>query len=427
MLTYTEASRELPIRAQVDVLVVGSGPAGVSAAIWAGRQGASVLLLEQAGMVGGIATAGLMSHWTGSTQGGFYEEILDRSQDSPDARTTINPEKLRSVLLEMLLEAGVQLQLYTFACGAIVEQGVLRGVITESKSGREVFLAHTVIDASGDGDIAAKAGVPFVMGRESDHKMQPMTLMFKVAGVDEDSIEHLPGNFEDNYVYPMGPGQDLARAHIPFPAGHLLLYRSTLPGVITCNMTNAIDLDGTQVQDLTRAEWICRRQIPIIVDFLRQYIPGFSHCYLHSSASLMGVRETRHFEGVYTLTEEDILQARLFDDWIVTHAHFNFDVHNITGSGLDATGVQEHFQQSEGYSIPYRCLLPKEIDGLLLAGRDISGTHMAHSNYRVMPICANMGQAAGIAAALCAQQGIQPRQLDVRAVQQILMEHGVRP
>lgn len=426
-MTYFEPGRELPVRAQVDVLVVGSGPAGVSAAIWAGRQGAKTLLLDQTGMVGGIATAGLMSHWTGNTRGGFYEEILDRSQDTSSARITINPEKLRTVLLDMLTEAGVELQLYTFACEAIMEGNTLQGVITESKSGREVILAHTVIDASGDGDIAAKAGVPYNLGRESDHKMQPMTLMFKVGGVDESAIEYLPGSFEDNYRFPKGPGQDLAKAHIPFPAGHLLLYRSSLPGVITCNMTNAIDLDGTNARDLTQAELTCRKQMPIIVDFLRQYIPGFANCYIHSSASLMGVRETRHFVGCYTLTEEDILQARAFDDWIVTHAHFNFDVHNVSGAGLDETGVQEHFSQPKGYSIPYRCLLPKQVDGLLLAGRDISGTHMAHSNYRVMPICANMGQAAGIAAALCAQKGIQPRYLPVEEIQQVLVTYGVEP
>ncbi|MFY9592706.1 MAG: FAD-dependent oxidoreductase, partial [Caldicoprobacterales bacterium] len=204
-------------------------------------------------------------------------------------------------------------------------------------------------------------------------------------------------------------------------------YPTTLPGVVTCNMTNCIDVDGTKAEDLTRATYICRKQIDSIVDFLREYIPGYENCYVISSASMIGVRETRHFEGEYTITEEDILEARVFDDWAVTRAHFNFDVHNLSGSGLDETGMQKKFPQQKGYTIPYRCFVPKKVDNLLLAGRNISGTHMAHSNFRVMPICANMGQSVGIAAALCARDGITPRELNVKKLQDILMEQGIKP
>jgi hypothetical protein len=162
-----------------------------------------------------------------------------------------------------------------------------------------------------------------------------------------------------------------------------------------------------------------------IVDFLREFAPGYEKCYIVSSASIMGVRETRHFEGEYTLTEQDILAARLFDDWAVTRAHFNFDIHNLKGSGLDENGIQQDFPQPKGYTIPYRCFVPKGVEGLLLAGRNISGTHKAHSNYRVMPICANMGQAAGTAAALCIKKGILPRRLDVKLLQEELAKQGI--
>ena len=219
--------------------------------------------------------------------------------------------------------------------------------------------------------------------------------------------------------------QDLGKQSIPYPAGHVLLYPSNIPGVITCNMTNVIEVDGTKSEDLTKATITSRRQIEPIVKFLREFVPGYENCYPISSASIIGVRETRHFEGEYTLTEEDILQAKIFDDWVVTKAHFNFDVHNISGSGLDETGVQKHFKQPQGYTIPYRCLVPINIDNLLLAGRNISGTHMAHSNYRVMPICANMGQAAGIASALAVKENIIPRHLDVKMIQEVLKENGV--
>ena len=435
-MMYTEPSREIPVIAQADVLVLGSGPAGMGAAVWAARQGADTILIEQTGDVGGISTSGLMSHWTGRTEGGFYEEILERSADIPEAsedygfngspRQLINPEKLKTVYLQMLKEAGVRLRLYTFASDVIMEGNRLKGVILESKSGREAVMAKVIIDCTGDGDIAAKSGAEYVKGRESDGAMQPATIMFKVGGVDY-SKAIFPGGFEQKVAVPEGEIQALGRRHLPSPAGHVLLYRSTLPGVVTCNMTNCIGIDGTNADDLVTATVTCREQIDPIIRFLRTYAPGYENCYLLSSASLIGIRETRHFKGVETITEKDIENARVFDNWVVTKAYFNFDVHNMTGNGLDATGSQESFTQTAGYTIPYGCLVPEKIDGLLLAGRNISGTHMAHANYRVMPICANMGQAAGIAAALAAKNNILPRNVDVVQIQKILCDNGVQP
>ena len=435
-MTYMEPSREIPVLAEVDVLVLGAGPAGMGAAVWAARQGADTMLVEQMGDVGGIATVGLMSHWTGRTAGGFYEEILSRSADIQEAaedygfngspRQIINPERLKTVFLQMLHDAGVRLRLYTFASGAIMEGNTIRGVVLESKSGREAVLAKVVIDCTGDGDIAAKAGAAYCKGRESDGSMQPASIMFKIGGVDYDRAI-FPGGFEQTAEVPAGEIQALGRENLPSPAGHVLLYRTTLPGVVTCNMTNCIGIDGTNTDDLVTATYVCRQQMDPIIQFLRSYAPGYEHCYLLSSASLIGIRETRHFKGVETITEQDIQEARVFDRWVVTKAHFNFDVHNMTGNGLDATGAQETFTQTKGYTIPYGCLVPEKIDGLLLAGRCISGTHMAHANYRVMPICANMGQAAGIAAALAVRKGILPRDVDVSEIQAILREHGVEP
>ena len=256
--------------------------------------------------------------------------------------------------------------------------------------------------------------------------MQPVTLMFKVGGVEMDRAV-LPGAFEDDREIPKGHIQQLGKKYLPHPAGHVLLYPSTLPGIVTVNMTNAIDIDGTRAEDLTRAEKICRSQLDPIVNFLREFIPGFEQCFLITSASIMGVRETRHLEGQYILTGEDILNARFFDDWIVARAHFNFDVHSIVGSGLDEKGVQRDFPQKKHYTIPYRCFVPKIVDNLFFAGRNISGSHIAHSNYRAMPICANMGYAIGIAAALCAKQKIGPRDLEPTKIQEILEEQGVSP
>ena len=416
MQTYHENAKELPIAGEYDVIVAGSGPAGTAAAVMAGRMGAKVLIIEWNNAIGGISTSGMMSHWTGSVTSPMYTEILQRSADMNEGEQKgkiqqfINPENLKTVYLDMLKDANVDVLLYTFVCGVVMEGDQLTGVITESKSGRRVFRSKVVVDGTGDGDVAAFAGVEYHKGRESDGKMQPTTLMFKVAGVDM-SRAVLLGSFESTYQTENGELQALAKEHIPYPAGHLLAYKSTLPGIVTCNMTNCTDIDGTKAEDLTRAEIVCRSQMPAIVKYLREFVPGFENCYIISAGSMMGVRETRHFKGVYTLNENDILTAKVFDDWVVRGAHFNFDVHNMTGSGLDATGVQKHWTQPKGYTIPYGCLVPEKINGLLLSGRNISGTHIAHSNYRVMPICVGIGAAAGVAAATAIKKGVQVRDI----------------
>ncbi|MCI6842945.1 MAG: FAD-dependent oxidoreductase [Clostridiales bacterium] len=416
MQTYHENAKELPIAGEYDVIVAGSGPAGTAAAVMAGRMGAKVLIIEWNNAIGGISTSGMMSHWTGSVTSPMYTEILQRSADMNEGEQKgkiqqfINPENLKTVYLDMLKDANVDVLLYTFVCGVVMEGDQLTGVITESKSGRRVFRSKVVVDGTGDGDVAAFAGVEYHKGRESDGKMQPTTLMFKVAGVDM-SRAVLLGSFESTYQTEKGELQALAKEHIPYPAGHLLAYKSTLPGIVTCNMTNCTDIDGTKTEDLTRAEIVCRSQMPAIVKYLREFVPGFENCYIISAGSMMGVRETRHFKGVYTLNENDILTAKVFDDWVVRGAHFNFDVHNMTGSGLDATGVQKHWTQPKGYTIPYGCLVPEKINGLLLSGRNISGTHIAHSNYRVMPICVGIGAAAGAAAAAAIKKGVQVRDI----------------
>ena len=226
-----------------------------------------------------------------------------------------------------------------------------------------------------------------------------------------------PGSFETLVPTEKGELQALAKQILPYPAGHVLLYKTTIPGVVTCNMTNVIDIDGTKAEDLTKAEFVCRKQMLPIVAFLREYVPGYENCYIIGSASLIGVRETRHFKGVKQLTEQDIMGAKQFEDAVVFGAYFNFDVHNITGAGLDKSGCQKHFKQMGGYTIPYGCLVPEKIDGLLLSGRNISGTHMAHSNFRAMPICAGIGEAAGLAAVIAIKNNKLVRAVTAEEIQ----------
>ncbi|MDP4133365.1 MAG: FAD-dependent oxidoreductase [Bacillota bacterium] len=399
-----------------EVLVVGSGPAGFSAAYTAAKNGANVILVEQCGNVGGISTSGLMSHWAGSCASPIYNEILKRSAQESEGEfynkitTIIDPEKLKTLYLEMLCAVGVRILLYTFACDAIMDGNAIKGVSVVNKSGFTDIYSDVIIDATGDGDIACKSGAEYFKGRETDGKMQPATIMFKVGGVCYEKAV-FPPSFETLIETEKGELQSLGKKILPPPSGHVLLYKTTLPGIVTCNMTNCIEIDGTNADDLTKATITCRKQMDDIVKFLREYAPGFENCFIISSAPLIGVRETRHFKGEYVLTEEDILNAKVFEDYIVKDAHFNFDVHNISGAGLDKSGVQHGFKQNAGYTIPYRCLLPEKIENLLLCGRNISGTHMAHSNFRAMPICAGIGEAAGAAAAVAVKNKVSVRKV----------------
>lgn len=421
----------IPVSAKVEVLVCGSGPAGIGAAYAAAKNGADTMIIEAQGDLGGISTTGLMSHWTGRSGSPIYAEILRRSADANEGEfhgkivPTIDPEKLKTVYLEMMVEKNVKILLYTFISDTIIDNCKVCGVIIENKSGRSAVLADVVIDATGDGDVAYKAGAEYILGREDDHKMQPCTIMFKVAGVDTDKAV-FPGSFETLVPTEKGELQALGKSIIGHPAGHVLLYKTTLPGVVTCNMTNCIGIDGTKAEDLTKATLVCREQMGRIVKFLREYAPGYENCFIISSASLIGIRETRHFKGKYTLNEDDILSARVFDDWAVKDAYFNFDIHNIEGAGLDKNGAQHKFSQTKGYTVPYRCLVPEKTEGLLLAGRCISGTHKAHSNYRVMPICVGMGEAAGYAASIAVNKGILPSQVDVKEIQKLITDSEVK-
>lgn len=406
-----------------DVLVLGSGPSGFAAAYSAAKSGARVILVEQCGDIGGISTSGLMSHWTGTCGSPLYHEILRRSAEKnefkSDNPTLIDSEKLKTLYFEMLDEVGASILLYTFAYDAICDGDRVLGATVVNKSGMTDIYAKITVDATGDGDIAARAGAEFILGRESDNQMQPATLMFKVGGVDCDRAVFLP-SFESTYQTEKGELQALAKQHIPYPAGHILTYRTTLPGVVTCNMTNAVGIDGTNANDLTKATITCRREMDDIIKYLRKFVPGYENCFIISSASLIGVRETRHFKGKYTLNEQDILEAKVFPDYVVKDAHFNFDVHNITGAGLDKTGVQHGFKQTKGYTVPYRCLLPEVKENLLLCGRNISGTHIAHSNFRAMPICVGIGEAAGVAAALAVKQACPLAQVDSKDIRKVI-------
>ncbi len=431
MLNYINENNQVPMIADVDVLVCGAGPAGIGASIMAARLGASVMLVESQGCLGGIATAGMMSNWGGRSSSKIMPEIWDLTyekakdigwaQENKSGKDAIYHDIQKIVLEEMVLKEKIRVLYYTLVCKAVVEDGAIVGVIVENKSGRGFIKAKRVIDSTGDGDVAASAGVPYFRGRETDNRMQPCTIMFNVGGVDFERAV-FPPSFETTVETEKGELQALAKKLLPFPAGHVLLYKQPMPGTVCCNMTNAIEIDGTDGESLTKGVLICRSQIVPIIKFLREYVPGYENCWLMSSASLIGVRETRHFEGMESLSKNDILEAKYYDNWVVRRGWFNFDVHNLTGASLDKTGVQHGWKQNKEYTIPYGCLLPKGVEGLLLSGRNISGSHLAHSNFRIMSVCIAIGEAAGVAAALSVKQNVKLSQVDVKEIQKHLGE-----
>jgi hypothetical protein len=415
-----EAARDLPVYAIVDVLVVGGGPAGIGAAVAAARSGATTLLVERYGCLGGIWTAGLLNpYFDGGGKGGIPTEIIERlrrygggeaaQQWHPERfiATVFNFESMKYVLDRMAIESGVRLLFYTYAVGAIVEDGCVRGAIVENKSGRQAILAGVVIDCTGDGDVAYHAGCEYELGRPSDGLMQPMTLQFKARG-----FSWSPDSYEA--VVKFNRPEDVAEipfnsfAAVPLPGE---------PDTAAMMWTHIHGVDGTNADDLTSAVIEGRRQVHRAMSLLRSAREVVGDGHLVETAMQVGVRETRRVLGDYYLELRDLVSGRSFEDGIC-RVTFNVDIHIPDGTELRAIPVKP-------YEIPFRCLVPRGVDGLLVAGRCISGSHEAHGSYRVTGNCVAMGQAAGIAAAEALNADVGTHQLDGRRVRHLLKASGV--
>ena len=406
---------------ETDVLIVGGGPSGIAAAIASAREGARTMIADKEGFFGGMSTGGLLNVWCGSASSDVWEDVrADAGPRTAGSRHIFDPESLKLRYIELLEQAGAVPLLHAHLIGAETENGMLRSAAFYGKSGPIRIRAKAFVDSTGDGDLAYMAGVGFEQGRPSDGVTQPMSLEFMVGGVDDGRA-----------VYPtFGTHPDLERkmqeyvadGRILSPAGHVILLQGAQPHTACVNCTNVIHADGTNELDLTRAEMLTRRQIPQILRFLRECVPGYENAWVITSACYIGVRETRRFFGEYRLTEQDILDQRIFDDWIVSNAAYPFGVHNPDGCG---GGNSLPPYRGQRYTIPYRCFLPRGAGNLLLNGRSISGTHLAHSSYRVMPICFAMGEGAGTAAALAVKKGCVPADVPAGDIQRELLRFGV--
>lgn len=451
-----------------DVIVVGGGPSGFIAATVAGRLGAKTLLIERYGFLGGMPTSAALGPISPFHYGdeqvvvGLPQQFVDRlvaAGGSTGHAKCTNPhgsgaylcfydrQVYKWVALDLILDAGVTPLFHSFLHSTVVENGRVTGVTVTNKSGQQTYTARVVVDATGDGDVAARAGANFVLGRDSDGALQPITMMFDMANVDSAALKsYMDGHLDEfewaSEIVTMRPFADhLEKNHFvgqgfkrlvsqAIDSGELYLGRDTIlflttthPGVIHFNSTRVQKIDGTKVEDLTRGEIEARKQVMSLSQFLKRRIPGFQDAYLSDTGIQVGVRESRHIMGGYVLTGEDVVSGRKFDD-VVARGYFPIDIHNVKGREGYVKGGGDWTDLDDSYDIPYRCLVPEAIDGLVIAGRTISATHEAHGSFRTQGGVMAIGHAAGAAAGLAALQGVQPRNLGIRELQRTLEAEG---
>jgi FAD dependent oxidoreductase len=430
--TYTEPARTIRVAAHADVVVVGGGPAGFSAAVAASRQGASVCLIERYPYLGGLASGGMvlvlddMCAGAEITVRGICAELVDRMHarglavyppehergHDPamyrkwsrwglfdfNVRTkphpicyavAFDPDGWKRASDEVVQQAGIALRLHSTFAGSIVHDGRITGVIVESKQGREVIMGGVVIDATGDLDVAASAGAAFA----KDSYM--ITTVFRLGGVDTDEAERFQFEKPERYAV-----LDLEARRVIGGSWDYWWLKTPLPGIVWCNCPHMTGLDGIKVEDLTRAEFEGRRRIHAMVAHVRAKLPGFADCYVIDVAPQTGVRQTRMLQGEYVVTKSDIIDRVHFADSVA---------------------------RGRDYYTPYRALVPREIDQLLVAGRHYSATPQAQKISREIPPCMAMGEAAGIAAAMALSAGTTVRNIDVAELQHRLRAKGADP
>ena len=409
MATYREPARDIPVVRDVDVIVVGGGPAGLAAAIAAARAGAQTVLVEQFGYLGGTATASLMACINGfrnqvepettQTVRGIAEEIvlelkaLDGLGNSPypqkaypttpgalEYSYAIDTERFKVVTLQLCVDAGVDLLFHTYFADTIVDEGRVQGIIVENKSGRQALLARVVVDASGDGDVAARAGAAFWQTeKDAAPRLYAALLDRSEFGPDRPAEPHAC-DFGTNAVV-WGPG--------------------------------VLPINGVDAEQLSQAEIDAR--LRVYDDFAAKQAqhPELAGARVVETPPLLGIRQTRFIEGEYKLTAEDAIEGRRFDDVIA-----------ISSCPIIHYYGYRRYLEHEGYDIPYRTLVPRQLDNLLVTGRCISSEQQPYESHRAMVPMMAIGQASGLAAALAARQGVAPRDLDIKTLQEALLNQG---
>ncbi len=450
-MKYTESARDIPVVASgVDVLVVGAGPAGIAASISAARSGKEVLLVEGFGVLGGTSTASLVTtlpyrfilldDGKRKIYEGIFREFVDRLVDSegislspeetrvwniyhPDihgAMIPADPEIMKYIYSKMVREAGVKIMLHTHTVDVIKEGDALKGIIVENISGRQAIMADRIVDATGNADVTAMSAAPFHLGKDNNPgKTLPWSLIFYIGNVDVERLAEYMLIYDPDLRKVIDRGLeegDLSLENVRDASGFLArsshirirLYHSKCrPREVIVHGAHVAELNATSAEDVTRGELICRDQMIDLYKYLKKRVPGFEKSYVSASGSKVGIRESRRVDGEYLLKMEDAEKGRDFDDAVL----------RSTLSIFEKRGVV--------YSIPYRCLIPKKIKNLIVAGRCISVEPELMDSIREIPVCMATGQAAGVAASLSAGTGIWFRDLDVKSLQTGLAAQGI--
>ncbi len=434
--TITEAAREAHVADRSDVVVVGGGPAGISAAVSAARNGASVTLLERYPYLGGLASGGMvlvlddMHNGMEVTVQGICMEMIERmsawglcvtppdSDRQPGVRETdamwrkwarwglfdfhthsmphpvcysaaFDPDAFKRASYALIAESGVKLRAHSWFSSAIVEDGVIKGVICETKEGRQAILGDVVIDATGDLDVATSAGA------RSQESSFILTTVSRWGGIDTDRAEAFQFDNPEEFAK-----LDHEAKRIIGGCWNFWWLKTPLPGVVWLNCPHIPKLHGLKVADLTAVEIEGRARMEKLMDFARRNFPGFENAYVVDFAPQTGVRQTRMLEGEYVVTKDDVISRRHFHDTVC---------------------------RGRDYYTPYRAMLPREVDQLLVAGRHYSVTPQAQKSSREIPPCMAMGEAAGVAATVALNGGVKVRHADVKAIQKQMRAQGADP
>lgn len=445
-----EKERELTVRKSVDVLVVGGGPSGIIAAQAAAEDGLKVLLMDSRSFLGGNMTIGLpvlgfLGQKGNQVIKGLPDEWIKRLRSKQAASehrpcplhmgiTLVEPEAVKTEALAMLVESGVEVMLYTYFVDAVMDGQDLKGVIVESKAGREVILAQAVIDCTGDADVAYRAGVPCEQGDEHGG-VQPPTLMFCMGGVDTERLrtsiadeprtyltDFIPAEYygQNNQFIVVGLRSLMKKGRedgLNLPTERTIVITGLRKGEAWINMSAVSGVNGVDPDSLSYGEIKGREQVKDIQKYLINYVPGFEQAYFTKMAPFLGIRETRRIVGEYVMTAEDILSCRRFDDAVAV-ASYPLDIHHPEGGGCTLQWC------GDCYDIPFRSLIPLKVENLIIAGRCISTTHEAMSSTRVMATCMAIGEAAGRTAKMAVRENEAPRNINVAELRRELLDKG---
>lgn len=456
--TIVESSKEIKVIRDADVVVVGGGPGGIASAIAAARSGAKTVLIERYGHLGGMATGGLvniipnLSDISGKQHiYGLNQELIDRldkrggtsypakedwgTDDESEVgyyrdasldwfyirrdlntgkervlyTAVVDPEILKDELNDMVLESGVDLLLHSWGCQPVMKENVVKGVLFECKSGRQAIMGNVTIDSTGDGDIFVAAGAEF------DHTLNPklrtamLAIVFWVVNVDLPRLDEFKQNNPEKF--------DELMKEVQRKGGHPRFFKGVLKSHENCVWFHFFQprpdgkpSDAMDVEELTRVDISSRKRALITFEFFKKYVPGFEKSFIMLTAPQLGTQGGRRIIGEYMLSEKDMESDEIFEDTIAVLAN------NDNG---------EISMKHPALCIPYRCLVPKKIDGLLVACRAFSSSDSVNHHFNIIPHCICYGQAAGTAAALASQAGIAPRNVDYKALQNNLIEQGV--